>query len=178
VGEVEEHHNMAIDISGIFVFMPVFSFLLIFLVVYSVLAKTTVLGESGWINIFISFTMAIIFLSFSSLELYVLTIVPWAIVLLISTFLILLIGGFASGKLEIIMNKGFGWVIVGFLIAIFLIAAIYVFNPVFHPDLIIASGEGTSFARQIFSGDNGRVFGTILLIIIAAVVSLVLAKSK
>ena len=52
-------------------------------------------------------------------------------------------------KLEDIMTSKFAWVIVGILVIIFLIAAIKVFNPVFHPDLGIASGEGTSMLEQI-----------------------------
>ncbi len=168
---------MAIDISGIFVFMPVFSFLFVFLIVYAALSKTKVLGE-GWINIFISFIMAIIFLSFASLEMYVQTIVPWFVVLIVISFLILLLGGFASGKIENIANKNFGLVTIAFLIIIFLIAAIRVFNPIFHPDLILTSGEGTSLMQQIFSGVEGRVLGTILLIIVAGLVSWILTKTK
>ena len=59
---------------------------------------------------------------------------------------------------------------------IFLISAIKVFNPVFHPDLIITSGEGTSLIEQIRYGASGTLFGTILLIVIAGVVSWILVK--
>jgi len=167
---------MTVDISGIFIFIPVFSFLFVFLVVYAILTKTKVLGEAAWINVFVSLIMAVIFLSFSSLDLFVQTAVPWFVVLLVSVFLILLIGGFASGKVENITTKGFGWVIVGIFIAALLIIAIRIFNPILHPDLILTSGEGTSLMEQIFSGNSGRVFGTILLIIIAAVVSFVITR--
>ena len=74
------------------------------------------------------------------------------------------------------MNRGFGFVIVGVLIIIFLIAAVRVFNPVFHPDLIITSGEGTSLVEQIRYAAGGTVFGTILLIIIAGIVSWVITR--
>ena len=56
------------------------------------------------------------------------------------------------------------------LIIVFLIAAIKVFNPVFHPDLIVTSGEGTSLVEQIRYGAEGTVFGSILLIVIAGIV--------
>jgi len=171
---------MAIDISGIFLFMPIFSFLFIFLVVYAVLAKTKILGETGFINFFVSFIMAIIFLSFASLELYVQTIVPWFVVLLVSVFLIMLIAGFATKDLDWLMGSKsrFGWVVIGILLIIFLVSAIRVFNPVFHPDLLITSGEGTSLIEQISYSVDGRVFGTLLLIVIAGAVSWVVTRAK
>ncbi len=81
---------MPLDISGLNFFMPVFSFLFVSLIVYLILFKTKILGEGKFLLLLVSFIMAIIFLSFSSLELYVQTIVPWFVVLLISVFLIIL----------------------------------------------------------------------------------------
>ena len=168
---------MAIDISGIFLFMPIFSFLFVFLIVFAILNKTKILGE-GWTNMFVSMIMAIIFLSFSSLDLYVRTIIPWFIVLFVCTFLILLIAGLAGGKMDWIANAVFGWTIVGILVAIFLISAIYVFNPVFHPDLIIASGQGgTSLVQQLRYAGEGRWVGTLLLIGIGGLVAWIVGKS-
>ena len=170
---------MAIDISGIFIFMPIFSFLFVFLIVYAVLAKTKLLGEAAFINFFVSFIMAIIFISFSSLELYVQTIVPWFVVLLVCVFLVLLIVSFSSKDLEWLMwfKGGFAWAVLIILIIVFLIAAIRVFNPIFHPDLGITSGEGTSLLEQLSYASEGRIFGTVLLIIIAAAVSWVITRS-
>ena len=167
---------MAIDISGIFFFMPVFSFLFVFLIVYAVLARTKLLGDSGFVNFFVSFIMAIIFMSFSSLDLYVQTIIPWFIVLFVMVFLVLLVAGLSTKELSKIMTTKFAWVIIVILIIIFLIAAIKVFNPVFHPDLIVTSGEGISLVEQINYLAGGRVFGTVLLIIIAGIVSWVLTR--
>ncbi|MEK6830968.1 MAG: hypothetical protein AABX77_02970 [Nanoarchaeota archaeon] len=167
---------MPIDISGVYFFMPIFSFLFVFLIVYAILARTKILGEAGFMNLLVSFIMAIIFMSFSSLELYVKTIVPWAIVLLVSVFLVLLLAGMSTKELDKIMTKKFAWSIIIILIVIFLISAIKVFNPVFHPDLIITSGEGTSLIEQLTYSVDGRVAGTILLILIAIVVSWILTR--
>ncbi len=167
---------MPIDISGIYFFMPVFSFLFVFLIVYAVLGRTKILGESGFVNLLVSFIISIIFMSFSSLELYVKTIVPWTAVLLITIFLVLLIAGMSTKELDKIMTKKFAWSVIIILLVIFLIAAIKVFNPVFHPDLIITSGEGTSLIEQLTYSIDGRVAGTILLIVIAGVVSWVLTR--
>jgi len=167
---------MAIDISGIFFFMPVFSFLFVFLIVYAILVTTKILGDSKFVTLLVAFIMAIIFMSFSSLELYVETIVPWFAVLFVCVFLVLVIYGLSTGKLEGIQNKWFGLIIVILLIVIFLIAAIRVFNPVFHPDLGIASGEGTSLFEQFREAAEGRIMGTVLLVVIAGVVAFVLTK--
>jgi hypothetical protein len=120
--------------------------------------------------------MAVIFMSFSSLDLYVRTIIPWFIALFVCVFLVLLLGGLATKDVTKLMTNNFGWVTIVLLLIIFLVSAIKVFNPVFHPDLIITSGEGTSLIEQIRYGADGTIFGTILLIIIAGVVSWVLVK--
>jgi sorbitol-specific phosphotransferase system component IIBC len=169
---------MVVDISGIFFFMPIITFLFVFLVVWSLLVKTKLLGESAWTNLFVGLIMATIFISFSSLDLYVRTIIPWFVVLFICVFLVLLLGGLATKDVGKFMGNWLGWVSVILLVIIFLISAIKVFNPVFHPDLIITSGEGISLMQQIVYGTSGAVFGTILLIIIAGIVSWVLVKAK
>ena len=89
----------------------------------------------------------------------------------------MLIAGLAGGKVDWIAKPGFGWVVVGLLVSIFLISAIYVFNPVFHPDLIIASGSGgTSLVQQIRYASEGRWVGTFLLVLIAVAVAWFVGK--
>jgi len=165
---------MALDVSGINFFMPVFSFLFVFIVVYALLFKTKVLGESKWVLSLISFIIAIIFMSFSSMELYVQTIIPWVVVLIVIVFFVLMLGMFTSK--DWIPKSWLGWVVVGILIIIFLIAAIKVFNPVLHPDLIVASGQGTSFAEQIRGYLDGGILGSVLLIIVAGIVAWVITR--
>ena len=165
---------MAIDISGIQFFMPVFSFLLVFVIVYALLAKSKVIGENKWVLLLISFVIAIIFMSFSSMELYVQTIVPWFVVLVIVVFFILMIGFFSSK--DWVPKPWLAWIIIIVLLIIFLIAAIKVFNPVFHPDLVVTSGENTSLVEQIRGYLGGGVMGSILLLIIAGVVAWVITK--
>ena len=119
-------------------------------------------------------------MSFSSLQLYVQTIIPWFAILFVMVFLVLLIAGLSTKKLEDIMTSKFAWAVVGILIIIFLIAAIKVFNPVLHPDLIVTSGEGEAgIVEQIanFLG-NSKVAGSILLIIVAVVVSWIITKNS
>ncbi len=158
---------MAADITPIFWFIPILSFLFVWIIVYALLTNTKVLGENSIINGFIGLIMAIIFISFSSLQFYVETIIPWFVVLVICVFLMLLLTGFSHGKIENIMNKKFfGWVVVLLLVSIFLIAAIRVFNPIFHSDLIVTSGENTSLLEQLRENLGGKIFETLILVIV------------
>ena len=167
------------NISSLFFFMPVISFLFVFVVVFAILAKTKVLGD-GRVNIIVSFIMAIIFMNFSSLDLFVRTITPWFIVLLVCLFFVLVIIGFSVGNdiMKKMVTTRFGWVVVAILIIIFLIAAIRVFNPVFHPSLIVTSGgEGSpGIVWQIRQMLDSQVMGSIILLIIGAAVAWFLTK--
>ena len=169
---------MVLDVSGLYFFMPIFSFLFVFLIVYAILKLTQVLGDLAWINLLVSFIVAVIFMNFSSADIYVQTIVPWFAILLVCVFLVLLVAGLSTKDLAGIMTNKFAWVVVFILIIIFLIAAIQVFNPVFHPnDMIVSGGEGemgvVQQIRDIFSTNVG---GTILLLVIVGIVAWVIGQ--
>ena len=166
---------MAMDISGIYIFMPVFSFLFVFIIVFAILAKTKLLGEAR-INILVSFVIAIIFMNFSSTQLYVETIIPWFVVLFVCVFLILLIAGLSTKSLDKMMTPTFAWIVVAVLIIIFLIAAIRVFNPVFHSEYGIVSGSQAGVIGQIRNMFDSQWSGSVLLLVIAGVVAWFLTK--
>jgi len=169
-----------VDISGIFFFMPVFSFLFVFLISYAILVKTKILGEMPFVNVLVSFILAIVFMSFSSVELYIRTIIPWFAVLFVIVFLILLVAGLATKDLDGIMTNKFAWIIISILVVIFLIAAIKVFNPVLHPDLVITSGDGTQegIVQQLRDVLGSGVVGGVMLIIIASIVAWVITRNS
>lgn len=169
-----------VDISGIFFFMPVFSFLFVFLISYAILVKTQILGEMPFVNVLVSFILAIVFMSFSSVELYIRTIIPWFAVLFVIVFLILLVAGLSTKNLDGIMTNKFAWIIITILVAMFLIAAIKVFNPVLHPDLVITSGDGTQegIVQQLSDILDSRVAGGVLLLVIAIVVSWIITRGS
>jgi len=171
---------MVLDISGIFFFMPVFSFLFVFLICYAILIKTKLLGDMAFVNTLVSFIIAIVFMSFSSVELYIRTIIPWFAVLFVIVFLILLIAGLSTKNLDGIMTNKFAWIIIAILVAMFLIAAIKVFNPVLHPDLIVTSGDGTQagIIEQLRGVLGSGVAGGVILIVITAIISWFIAQGK
>jgi hypothetical protein len=169
---------MAINVSGISFFMPIFSFLFVFLIIYALLAMSKVLGESKFIHVVISFIVSIVFMSFSSAELFVRTIIPWFVILVIVVFFILLIAGFSTKSLDKIMTPAFAWVVIAVLGIIFLVSAIYVFNPFFHPDLIVAEGaEGPGVVQQVANFlSQSSIAGGIILLIVAIIVSWVITR--
>jgi hypothetical protein len=169
---------MPIDISGLQFFMPVFSFLFVFLIVYSILSVSKIIGESKFIHLVISFIISVVFMSFSSLELYIRTVIPWLVVLLTIVFAVLLVGFFFTRKFEDIVSPALKWIIIGLVLIVFLVSAIYVFNPVFHPELGVTGGDsGESLIQQMgeFFGDS-RFGGSLLLVIVAVIVAWVLTK--
>jgi hypothetical protein len=169
--------NGVIDVSGINFFMPIFSFLFVFIVIYAILFKTKVLGDNKFVNSLVSFIISIIFLSFSSMETYVRNIIPWFAVLVVILFLVLMVMMFSTKKYEDMMTKGFAWFVVAIFIIVFLIVAINVFNPVFHQDRILVSGDNPQVISQlIYFIFYSNWAGTILLLIIAAVVAWVITK--
>ncbi len=173
-----------LNITGLYFFMPIFSFLFVFIVVYAILLKTKLLGEGKFLSAVISFIIAIIFMSFStatfSTEQYVRTIIPWFAVLIVCVFLVLVIAGLSAKDLGVIMKPWFAWVIIAILIMIFVLAAIRVFNPVFSAQYGVDSGnpddaQFVSLLRGIF---NSQIGGGILLLIIAIIVAWVVTKAK
>ncbi|OIO42569.1 hypothetical protein COU56_01635 [Candidatus Pacearchaeota archaeon CG10_big_fil_rev_8_21_14_0_10_31_9] len=171
---------MAIDFSWLGYYVPIFGFLFVFVVMYAVLSKTSVLGESGFVNSLVSFVFAIIFVTFLPAVNYVQTIIPWFVILIICLFFFLVIVGFSQKDIDKFMKPWIAWVFIGFLALIFLISAIYVFNPVFVKGIADLTGNSQD---QVFESlrkfvISEKFFGGIFLLIIAAVTSWVLTKKS
>ncbi|MBR9704358.1 hypothetical protein GOV12_03025 [Candidatus Pacearchaeota archaeon] len=172
----------SINLAGLYFFMPIFSFLFVFIVTYAILFKTKILGESQFVNILVGLIIAIIFMSFStstfSTDTYIRTIIPWFAVLFVSVFLVLLLMGLSTKDLGSIMTSKFAWAVAIILIVIFVIAAIRVFNPVLDPTYGVASGDSPQIISQLRDIFGGPVGGGILLVIIAIIVAYVISRAK
>lgn len=164
---------MALDVSALTYLMPVFGFILVFVIVFAILKKTEILGDNAFIDSLVSFIMAIIFVSVSPVRQYIEAVIPWIGVLVVSLFFVLIIIGFSQKKMEDMLKPSLAWVFIILLILIFLIAALNVFAPVFEPYLPGTSGTGgDTFLLQVkdflFSE---RFLGALLLLVVAAIVS-------
>jgi len=151
------------SVSAFGYLVPIFAFLLVFIVVYALLAKTGILGGSHAVMLFISFILAAFFVVQASLVEFIEFSSAWFGVMVIGLFFLLVVLAFLPGKEPLAFlgagkSNWFSWVVLGLIIALFVISSAHVFNWVLNWDLI-----GTWF--------RGDIGGMILLLIIAAVVS-------
>ncbi len=168
----------SVDLSTVAYLGPVWSFVIVFVVVFAILMKSKLLGEEKLVQILASFVIATIFVSTASINELVLMIIPWFAVLLIVLFCIMMFAGFI-GKTEDIAGKGLGWTFVVLLGIVFLISIIKVFSISIFPYL-----PGPAFGAR---GDPELLFflswiyspgisGALILGIVAAIVFFVLVK--
>jgi len=169
---------MALDLSWLGYYMSFFGFLLVFLVMFAILTKTKILGDSAFMNFFVSLIFSIIFVTFSPGIEYVQTILPWFAILIICLFLVLMLIGFSQKNMDEFMKPWFAWVGIAILIIIFLISAIVVFNPVISPYLPgqpDTGGESFLLSLKHFFYSE-KFLGAVLLIVIAALTAWIVTK--
>ncbi len=154
---------MPIDLSGLNFFMPIFSFLLVFFILYAILDKIKILGENKGIHILISFILSAFFVVNASLVEFVQLSSSWFIVFLVCIFWILFLVAFTHGKLDVIMKPGIAWVLVIALIIFFIISSSYVFN------------WAINWAK-VWDWFDTEWFGFTLVVLIAIAVSWILVK--
>ena len=169
------------DLSGFAFFAPVAAFLLVFIVVFLILNKTKIIGENKWGQLFVSFIIASLFVSSIGVTVFVQTIVPWAAVLIISLFFVLLLTGFIGGKMDS-THKGIGITFLIIMGLVFIISALFVFSSIIGPYLPWSAsyGSGSNIGAYFFFDWLGspRILGTIALVIVSALVAWVLVKTK
>ena len=154
------------SVSAIGYFMPIFAFLLVFVVIYALFVKTAVLGESTAVILFISFVLSSFFIVEANLVELVQFSSAWFSAFIIGLFFLISILAFVPGiDIEKFFGESnwFAWVLLGLVVAFFVISSAYVFNWVFNWGLL----------RSWFSTDW---FGMVLLLIVAGAVSFVLTK--
>jgi len=171
---------MTSEISAIAYFAPIAAFLIVFVISFAIFAKTKLLGENNYINIFVSFLIAAIFVSAAGARQYVQTIIPWIAILLITLVFFLAILGFIGEPAES-LTKGVGIAFIILLGLVFLISAFFVFSDIIIKYLpgpsfgMNANPNATFFLSWLYSP---RVVGAAILIAVSAVVSWILAKAK
>ena len=159
--------------------MPIFAFLLVFLIIYALLSKTKILGENTSLNVFLAFVVAIIFITVPAAKELTLAVTPWIVVFIVSLVFVLLILAFTRGGIEdIARNPAISLVIIVVIILIFLISGINVLGPILQPFMPWGSetnlpASTLQFRHVLF---HPAVLGAIILFLIAAVVAWVLTK--
>jgi hypothetical protein len=154
-------------VSVISYFMPIFAFMLVFIIIFSLLKATQVLGDAPIVLIFVSFILSSFFIVEASLIEFVTFSGSWISVGFVVLFFLFLIMAFIPGVggleglgkfLGAEGTNWFAWVILAGVISLFIISSAYVFNWVVDWELL----QGWV---------NTEWFGFILLLIVAGVVS-------
>ena len=160
---------LELELSGISTFIPVFGFLLVFVVCYALLAKTEILGKNRFVHIFTSFCIAIIFLVSANAIEYIKTVTPWFVIFLISLVFIFMIAGLMRKNLEeVVGNRGFTWFVIIALIVVFLVSASYVFSDFINKYM----AQQRTFALQ------PQIIGIAALVAVAAFASWLMWQSS
>ncbi|PIN91597.1 hypothetical protein COU61_02145 [Candidatus Pacearchaeota archaeon CG10_big_fil_rev_8_21_14_0_10_35_13] len=164
--------------TGIGYFLPMFGALLVFIVVYVLLNKTKLFGDSKFVQALTSLILAVIFVTVSGAVKYITMITPWVVVLLVVLFFTVIILSMSGGEVEKIMKGGLMWVFIAAMIIVFLIAAINVFNPILAPYLPGSTTPGgTTLGLQISNFlFSGGFLGSVLILGVGILVAWIVAK--
>lgn len=156
-----------IDLSGISYFLPIFSFVLIFVVVFAILRKTKMLGDNNFIMAMVSLVLAVIFISFSDVRSYIEAVSPWFVVLVIAMFFVLVLGGFLLAKdITAIARPATAWVFIALLALVFIVIGYSHFN---------LSSNMTFLGIQDFFSEESYS-STIVLGVIALIVGIAITR--
>jgi hypothetical protein len=156
---------MAADISSISYFLPIFSFLLIFVITYAVLKKSGVLGDNAGVSLFVSLILASFFIVNTKMVDFVQFSMTWFSVFLIcAVFIFVFLGFMGKDSLKVVAeNKGMAVAFFIILAIGFAVSAAWIFN------------WAIDWTR-LKSWFNTDWFGFVLLVVIGGVVAWVLSK--
>lgn len=162
-------------------FMPILTFLLVFVIIYALLTKSKILGGSNFIQLLISFIAAIFVISSPFLGEFTRLTATWIAVFVITITFILAALSFTGKNITDISKTPFvGYIVIFIVIIIFIFSTIQVFGPVIKPYLPGQSDTGGApellgIKHFLF---HPAIIGSVILFIAAAVVSSVLTKGK
>ena len=161
-----------LDIGILNHFIPIFVFILIFVVMYAILLKTHLLGENKGLISLASFVIALLFIITQTATEFIQLVTPWFVVLIIVTMCFLLIFMFLGVKPEtiagVVTNESYTWIILIILIVLLGLAL----TKVLGPGIASITQEGaeeegfmTSVGGIIF---HPKILGVIFILIIAS----------
>jgi hypothetical protein len=176
-------NEMQASVEGLTFFEPVLAFLTIFVIMFAVLMKTSLLGEQRFIQLLISFVTATVFVLMENTRDLVLSVIPWFAVLLIALFFILMLIGFIGWSDFSTTNagKGLGWFFVILMFFSFLISGIKVFSSSLIPYLPgpYYGHGGNPEALYFFDWFySANVIGAFWLVLIGGIVTWILVKGE
>ena len=156
------------DLTLLQFFLPVFTFLFIFVLVYAVLDKFKLMGENKWLKLIASFSVALLFLFSQDTLKFVEFITPWFVVLIVLALFILslfMFMGLKEGDVEkVVKDPVVYWTILVIIIILLIIAVGNVFTFV-SP---YQNGQQTPPTEGLSAIVHPRTLGALFLLVIAA----------
>jgi hypothetical protein len=142
-----------LDISGLSFFSSIFTFLLIFIVIYALLAWGKVLGSNSGIHALIAISLAVLFMFSKDAISLVNYVVPWFTIMFIFILLILmayaLFNPEGGGMLKMLLDSGGHKTVVYWIISLAVI--------------IILLGLGNTYGQKVgpYLDENGNTVNSI-----------------
>ncbi len=155
-----------IDVTGVSYFNPIFTFTLLFVIVYAILSKTKILGDSTAMQAIVALVLSAIFVSVVEVRGYVESVVPGFAVLVVLMFFVLFIAAFALGKPDAIAKPWLIWVF------IIILGLVFIYQGYYH---LHVSSNHTYLGIRDLLGD-GKVAGGVWLAIFAAIVTFAVTR--
>ncbi len=146
-----------IDLSGFGYFVPLFIFLLVFVLCYAFIAKAKIINNA-FANISIAFIIGIIFASVSSARDLLIEVTPWAAVILVCLVFVMLLVAASQQDIGKFFKPGFAWIPIGILAIVIVVAIFKVFHLKFDLDSFVAN----------------KTAGMAILIVLGVIVSFIL----
>ena len=148
--------------------VPIFSFLLIYAVIYAILIKSKIFGENNVINSIIPLAVSVMFLLMPGAVDFVNFITPWFVVLVIVGFAVALLFLFLGANQDTVSgwmkNPTVYWTALIFGMIIIVAGLTHTFGNFFgQPD----TGGGSIGSEVQFSIFNPKILATIFILIIA-----------
>lgn len=162
-----------LDITVLESFLPVFSFILIWLVLYAVLQKSKLLGGRPVLDLVVSLIIALVAMFSGSTFEFINEVIPWFVMLTIAAILVVLVSSsfLKEGIADIPPLKG---IVMVLSLAIIVWSVTVIFGPVFNPYAVGANPEWETL-RTIF---HPRVLGAIFILIIVASTIKLIVENK
>ena len=158
-----------LDIGFMEFLLPVFSFLLIYAILFGILQKSKFITDNAGLNTWIALAISVLFAITPGAMKIVSIIAPWFMVMIVIIFSLLLLFLFMGVKLETIeaaarREAAIRWTIFIIGIIIVIIALTSVFGPLFGTPTEGGEGVGGEVHRSKF---DPQVLTTVFILLIA-----------
>lgn len=152
-----------IDLSGFGYFLPIFTFLLVFVLSYAFLLKAKII-DSAFANLLISFVVSIIFVGVSSARDLLVQVTPWFAVILVCMVFVVILAAASQQDVSKFFKPSMAWIAIGVLAIVIIIAVFKTFE--LHIDLVSLTSTKSGAMITLF----------VLTAVVAFILSLKLKK--